>query len=339
MPKPFIQHLHVHQAVFSQFSDGLFSSHVGWVKPETEIFSLARERFTRRQQEYLFNEGWTNARTHEEQEQALVFFDDSLANVQAAKRLGWQAIQFRDARQASRDFQQLQGQGIHLKRSVRSFVVRAGRIGSGQSKALSSLAPLYCIAMPQADATPFCEHWPAAHRHKPLVVDIGFGMGDALASMAAQDPSHRYLGIEVHPPGVGSLLQRIHDQGLDHVRVIQHDAIEVLERVIAPDSVAAFHIYFPDPWPKKRHHKRRLVQKAFVGLLSSRLANNGYVHCATDWEPYAQWMLEVLSAQAGLRNQALGNYQRPAWRPITKFEARGLKLGHTVTDLLFRKQS
>jgi tRNA (guanine-N7-)-methyltransferase len=134
------------------------------------------------------------------------------------------------------------------------------------------------------------------------------------------------------------MLQRIESQGLEHVRLVQHDAVEVLQHMIAPASVAGFHIYFPDPWPKKRHHKRRLMQAYFVGLAASRLEARGYLHCATDWEPYAQWMLEVLSAEASLVNAAKGYHERPSWRPMTKFEARGLRLGHVVKDLLFLKR-
>lgn len=246
-------------------------------------------------------------------------------------------------------------------RPVRSFVIRAGRMGSGQSRALETLAPRYLIpyapllesetiagqdkTVPAsstggltANKARFADHWSPAHREMPLIVEIGFGMGDALASIADDDRSKRYLGIDVHPPGVGSMLQRIESQGLEHVRLIQHDAVEVLHHMIARASVAGFHIYFPDPWPKTRHHKRRLIQAPFVRLIASRLVTGGYLHCATDWEPYAQWMLEVLSADASLVNKVNGYHERPSWRPLTKFEARGLRLGHTVQDLLFLKR-
>lgn len=221
---------------------------------------------------------------------------------------------------------------------IRSYVIRAGRMGSGQQKALESLSPFYLIPV-ENETADIDQYWPDEHRQKPLVIEIGFGMGDSLAEVASQDRSKRYLGIEVHPPGVGSMLQRIDVLGLDHVRLIQHDAVEVLKNLVRPHAVEAFHIYFPDPWPKKRHHKRRLMQSGFVSLLSSRLRPGGYLHCATDWEPYAQWMLEVLTAETGLVNLADDYHERPAWRPMTKFEARGLKLGYTVKDLLFKKQS
>ncbi|MFM1940377.1 MAG: hypothetical protein RLY32_2119 [Pseudomonadota bacterium] len=237
---------------------------------------------------------------------------------------------------------------------IRSFVIRAGRMGSGQSKALETLAPRYLIPFevpaekghiaPSAQAsTPeedkLASYWPTKYHDAPLIIEIGFGMGDALAAIASQDHSKRYLGIDVHPPGVGSMLQLIERHDLDHVRLIQHDAVEVLSQMVAAHSVAGFHIYFPDPWPKKRHHKRRLIQPDFVKLMASRLKAGGYIHCATDWEPYAQSMLEVLSAESSLVNLASGYHERPAWRPMTKFEARGLGLGHIVNDLLFRKQS
>ena len=176
-------------------------------------------------------------------------------------------------------------------------------------------------------------------RAAPLVVEIGFGMGSATAAIAAAAPDRDFLGIEVHPPGVGALLQRIDEGALGNVRIVQHDAVEVLERMIAPASVAAVHIFFPDPWPKKRHHKRRLIQPPFVRLLASRLAAGGTLHCATDWLPYAEQMLAVLSAEPTLANAAgAGFAARPATRPLTKFEQRGLARGHGVRDLLFTKR-
>ena len=161
-------------------------------------------------------------------------------------------------------------------------------------------------------------------RRAPLVLEIGFGMGDATAAIAAARPETDFLGIEVHPPGVGALLKRIGEGGLTNLRIVQHDAVEVLEHMIAPASLAGVHLFFPDPWHKARHHKRRLVQPAFVRLLASRLGAGATLHCATDWEPYAEQMLEVLSAEPGLRNTAPAFAERPALRPLTKFENRGL---------------
>jgi tRNA (guanine-N7-)-methyltransferase len=173
-------------------------------------------------------------------------------------------------------------------------------------------------------------------RDAPCVLEIGFGMGDATAQIAQSLPGTNFLGVEVHPPGVGALLKHIGEKGLTHVRIVQHDAVEVLQHMVAPQSLAGVHIFFPDPWHKKRHHKRRLIQPDFVAQLVTHLAPGGYVHCATDWEPYAQQMLEVLTAEPALTNTAEGFAQRPAYRPLTKFEQRGLKLGHGVWDLVFR---
>ena len=168
---------------------------------------------------------------------------------------------------------------------IRSFVIRAGRMGGGQLKALETLSPRYLIPYShQPEPYGIEEYWLTEDRGKPLVVEIGFGMGDALAAIAGQDRSKRYLGIDVHPPGVGSMLQLIERHDLDHVRLIQYDAVEVLSQMVAAHSVAGFHIYFPDPWPKKRHHKRRLIQPDFVKLMASRLKAGGNIHCATAWE-------------------------------------------------------
>ena len=174
-------------------------------------------------------------------------------------------------------------------------------------------------------------------RSAPRVLEIGFGMGDTTAEIAAAHPGNDYLGIEVHTPGVGSLLNRIAATGLANVRVIQHDAVEVLDRMIAPDALAGVHVFFPDPWPKKRHHKRRLVQAPLVALLASRIKPGGYLHIATDWEDYASQILEVLSAEPLLANTVAGFAPRPAYRPLTKFENRGLRLGHRVWDVIFRR--
>ena len=220
-------------------------------------------------------------------------------------------------------------------RRIRSFVVRAGRIGPGQARALATLAPRFVLPF---RATPI-DFAAAFGRAAPLVVEIGFGMGSATAAVAAAAPQCDFLGIEVHPPGVGALLQRIDEGALTNVRIVQHDAVEVLERMVAPGSLAAIHIFFPDPWHKKRHHKRRLVQPEFVRLLADRLAGAGTLHCATDWQPYAEQMLAVLSAEPQLVNTAADGFApRPASRPLTKFENRGLERGHGVWDLVFRKR-
>jgi tRNA (guanine-N7-)-methyltransferase len=162
-------------------------------------------------------------------------------------------------------------------------------------------------------------------------------MGDATAAIAQALPGTDFLGVEVHIPGVGALLKHIGERELANLRIVQHDAVEVVEHMLAPGTLSGVHVFFPDPWHKKRHHKRRLVQPAFVTLLASRLAPGGYLHCATDWQPYAEQMLEVLSGEPLLENTAAGYAPRPPYRPLTKFENRGLRLGHGVWDLVFRK--
>ena len=220
------------------------------------------------------------------------------------------------------------------RRAIRSFVTRAGRMGPGQARALAELAPRYLL--PFATTLP---DWPACFgRDAPRVLEIGFGMGDATAQIAQALPGTDFIGVEVHTSGVGALLKRIGELGLANLLLVQHDAVEVLEHMVAPRSLAGVHIFFPDPWHKKRHHKRRLIQPDFVRRLCSRIAEGGYLHCATDWQPYAQQMLEVLSAEPALVNAGESFAPRPAYRPLTKFENRGLALGHGVWDLLFAKR-
>jgi tRNA (guanine-N7-)-methyltransferase len=174
-------------------------------------------------------------------------------------------------------------------------------------------------------------------RAAPVVLEIGFGMGETTAAIAAAHPDVDFVGVEVHLPGVGALLARIESQKLSNVRVIRHDAADVVSAMIAPVSLAAVHVFFPDPWPKKRHHKRRLLNAPFVHALAHRLAPGGYLHVATDWAPYADHVLATLSAEALLANTTDGYTARPPWRPETKFERRGLKLGHAVFDLVFNR--
>jgi tRNA (guanine-N7-)-methyltransferase len=219
-------------------------------------------------------------------------------------------------------------------RGIKSYVLRAGRMGSGQVRALAALAPRYVLPFSATSLdAPL-----AFGRRAPLVVEIGFGMGQATAQIAAARPQDNFLGIEVHEPGVGALLQRIDQAQLTNLRLVQHDAVEVLHDMIAPSTLAALHVFFPDPWPKKRHWKRRLIQPPFVALLASRLVPGGVLHCATDWQPYAEQMQQVLSAEPLLTNTANGYAPRPAYRPLTKFENRGLALGHGVWDLVFTRR-
>lgn len=219
------------------------------------------------------------------------------------------------------------------QRPVRSYVLRQGRISPAQERALQEFLPRYGIpfAGQSIDAARIFG------RNAPLVLEIGSGMGETTVAIAQARPETDFIAIEVHGPGVGSLLKRIVELGLVNLRVIRHDASEVLEQMIGDATLDGMHIFFPDPWPKKRHHKRRLIQAPFVALIARKLRAGGYLHVATDWDEYAEQMLAVLSAEPRLGNVAQGYSERPAYRPLTKFEARGLKLGHPVRDLIFRR--
>ena len=219
------------------------------------------------------------------------------------------------------------------RRSIRSFVLRQGRVSDAQRRAVDTLLPRFGVPF---QATPL-DLDRVFGRRAPKVLEIGFGMGEATAAIAQAHPENDYLGIEVHSPGVGALLKRIAELGLSNVRLIQHDAAEVLQHMTGPQTLDGVHVFFPDPWPKKRHHKRRLIQPPLLALLASRMKPGATLHLATDWEDYALQMLEVLSGEATLRNSADGFAERPATRPQTKFEARGLELGHRVWDLVFTK--
>jgi len=258
---------------------------------------------------------------------------------------------------------------LHSERRIRSFHPRKGRMSDAQRGALARLWKAYGIRVdgeslldldqlfgiggPDAtepDATePNASRPDTSGQHaaeqraagRPVVLEIGFGMGDATATMAAADPGTGILAVDVHTPGHGNLLRRIESDQLGNVRLAEGDAVVLLRDQLAPDSVDGLRIYFPDPWPKARHHKRRLIQPEFVALAVSRLRPGSVVHCATDWEPYAEQMLEVLSASPDLENlhpQGSGYAPRPDWRPVTKFEQQGLDKGHTIQDLLFRRR-
>ena len=219
-------------------------------------------------------------------------------------------------------------------RPVRSFVLRQGRMSPAQQRALDTLLPRLGIAFSPAPL----DFAATFGRRAPVILEIGFGMGETTAAIAAARPQDDFLGLEVHGPGVGALLNRVDAAGLSNVRVIQHDAVDVIAHMIPAASLAGIHIYFPDPWPKKRHHKRRLLQPAFVRALADRLSAGGYLHAATDWDEYAQEILATFSAEPLLANTTADFAPRPAWRPQTKFETRGLKLGHGVRDLVFRRR-
>jgi len=222
-------------------------------------------------------------------------------------------------------------------RKIRSFVRREGRLTKGQQRALDELYSVYGLKLENNQLIDFVELFGNDH---PVHIEIGFGNGQALIHMAAEHPDQNYLGIEVHRPGVGNALLQVEQQDLKNVRVIAQDAVEVLSDHIPDESLSAVYIFFADPWHKKRHHKRRLIQTEFVETLMSKLKQNGLLHFATDWQDYAEHMLEVIKKIPSLENPAGKNNfsERPDYRPITKFEQRGLRLGHGVWDLLLRKK-
>ncbi|MDR3454389.1 MAG: tRNA (guanosine(46)-N7)-methyltransferase TrmB [Rhodoferax sp.] len=228
-------------------------------------------------------------------------------------------------------------QDVAHPKSIRSFVRRAGRTTTGQAKALADLGPKFVL--------PYSGHAidlaATFGRSAPTILEIGFGMGEATAHIAALLPQNNFLCCEVHPPGVGALLKRIDEQNLANIRILAHDAVEVIDHMLPPHSLAGIHIFFPDPWHKKKHNKRRLIQAPLVARLATRLKPGGYLHCATDWQPYAEQILQVLGSEPLLRNTADavegGFAPKPDYRPLTKFEKRGLKLGHGVWDVVFER--
>jgi tRNA (guanine-N7-)-methyltransferase len=217
---------------------------------------------------------------------------------------------------------------------IRSYVLRQGRVSNAQRRAHDTLLPRFGIT--------FCETPldldTVFGRRAPRILEIGCGMGETTVAIAAAHPDTDYIGIEVHTPGVGSLLKQIDEAGLSNVRVIQHDAVAVMDTMIPPASLDGLHIFFPDPWPKKRQQKRRLIQSPFIALAVSRLKPGAYLHAATDWQEYAEQILAVFSAEPTLVNTASGYAEKPAYRPQTKFETRGLKLGHGVWDIVFQRK-
>ena len=218
-------------------------------------------------------------------------------------------------------------------KTIKSFVLRAGRTTSGQTKAFETLGPQFLLPYRAApldlDA--------AFGRSAPHILEIGFGMGEATAHIAGVLPEKDFLCCEVHQPGVGALLKRIGEQSIPNIRIVSHDAVDVIDQMLPLASLDGIHVFFPDPWHKKKHNKRRLLQSPLVAKLAARLKPGGYLHCATDWEPYAVQMLEVLGAEPLLRNTAADYAPKPDYRPLTKFENRGIKLGHGVWDLVFHR--
>jgi len=232
---------------------------------------------------------------------------------------------------------------VAFPKNIKSYVKRAGRTTTGQAKAFEVWGPQYLLQyapeplnMAKAFALNGQEAAPA-----PVILEIGFGMGEATAQIAKVRPNDHFLCCEVHEPGVGALLKRIGEQDIHNIRILQHDAVEVIDNMLPLSSIDGVHIFFPDPWHKLRHNKRRLIQTPLIAKLAARLKPGAYIHCATDWEPYAVQILEVLSAEPLLKNTAdatNGGYaQKPDYRPLTKFENRGLKLGHGVWDVVFQR--
>ena len=223
----------------------------------------------------------------------------------------------------------------HPPHNIRSFVRRTGRTTLGQAKAFTDVGPQFLLPYAAAPA----DFGAIFQRTAPTILEIGFGMGEATAHIAALMPEKNFICCEVHTPGVGALLKRIDEQKLSNIRILQHDAVEVIDDMLPRASLDGAHIFFPDPWHKKKHNKRRLIQPPLITKLAARLKPGGYLHCATDWQPYAEQILEVLSAEPLLKNTAdssAGGYApKPAYRPLTKFENRGIKLGHGVWDVVF----
>ena len=242
-------------------------------------------------------------------------------------------------------------EGVAYPKTIKSFVRRAGRTTTGQAKAFEDIGPQFLLPY-QSSAIDLIAAYasctgPADQNginFRPTILEIGFGMGEATAHIAALSPDKNFLCCEVHEPGVGALLKRIGEQDLDNIRIVAHDAVEVIDNMLPMQSLDGVHIFFPDPWHKKKHNKRRLIQAPLIAKLAARLKVGGYLHCATDWQPYAEQILEVLSAEPLLKNQAAlahpelaGYAPKPSYRPLTKFENRGIKLGHGVWDVVFER--
>lgn len=225
-------------------------------------------------------------------------------------------------------------EGVAYPKAIKSYVRRAGRTTTGQAKAFEDLGPRFLLQYHKAPLDAAA----AYGRTAPLILEIGFGMGEATAHIARVRPDDNFLCCEVHEPGVGALLKRIGEQEIENIRILQHDAVEVIDNMLPEASIDGVHIFFPDPWHKKKHNKRRLIQSPLIAKLAARIKPGGYIHCATDWEPYAVQILEVLNAERTLQNTAEAYAPKPDYRPLTKFENRGIRLGHGVWDLVFRKK-
>ena len=216
------------------------------------------------------------------------------------------------------------------RKKIKSYVLRASRMSKGQKIALEELSDKYCIDFDEKKIDPV-----EIFGTDKICIEIGFGMGTATAEIAAKMPEMNYIGIEVHKPGVGRLLAAVENQNLKNIRIINHDAVEVLEKMLPDNSIDGFHIFFPDPWPKKKHHKRRLLNDDFTALMTVKLKPGGYIYAATDWEDYAEQMLDVFSRNTGLKNKYDKWAEPPGWRPQTAFERKGLEKQHSIRELYY----
>ncbi|MCQ2598110.1 MAG: tRNA (guanosine(46)-N7)-methyltransferase TrmB [Treponema sp.] len=223
---------------------------------------------------------------------------------------------------------------LTLRREVKTFVLRAGRMTDAQERAYKELSAKWCIPFYEDKKLDFKEVF---GNDNPVVIEIGFGMGDATWQIAKENPETNYLGIEVHRPGVGKLLNHIENEGLSNLRIIEYDALEVLDKMVDDGGVDGFHIFFPDPWPKKKHHKRRMLQRPRTNLIASKLKKSGYLYFVTDWLPYAEFALEELNLTEGLKNRYDGYAEKQPWRSQTKFERKGQAADRVITEIMFEK--
>ncbi len=220
------------------------------------------------------------------------------------------------------------------RRPIRSYILRQGRITAAQTKAIQENLKKHAIVF---ENQPIDFNDAFQNRSGELVLEIGFGMGTSTAEIAKANPNKNYIAIEVHSPGVGNLIKLIQENDIFNLKIIQHDAVEVLNTMIKNDCLDGIHIFFPDPWPKKRHHKRRLIQESFLKLMAQKIKQSGYLHIATDWEDYALWIIDLLDKETLLQKTSENFFEKPDYRPLTKYENRGIKLGYKVWDMIYRR--
>ena len=220
------------------------------------------------------------------------------------------------------------------KRPIRSYILRQGRITAGQTKAIQENFQKYAVIF-QNKLTNFSDLF--KNKNSDLILEIGFGMGTSTAEIAKSNLNKNYIAIEVHSPGVGNLLKLIKESDISNLKIIQYDAVEVLNLMVKNNSLDGIHIFFPDPWPKKRHHKRRLIQSNLLKLIAQKIKKSGYLHIATDWEDYALWIIDLLDKEELLQKTSNDFFKKPDYRPLTKYENRGIKLGYKVWDMIYRR--